>query len=206
VKRRGHGFGLFPTGALVALSLWTLSCSCRRDEGAPAGGAASAEAPRALATSWQKPRKALLEVGDEAPDFVALAHTGHQVKLSDFLARPSIVYFYPRDRTPGCAAEAQGIRDAWLSLRDRVGMVFGVSTDDNVSHRDFASDLYLPFLLLSDTDEAIARSFGVPVADGRAKRVTFVIGTDRKVTRVFDDVNPEGHVKDLIAALDELAR
>jgi thioredoxin-dependent peroxiredoxin len=183
-----------------------MTLACKGGDGASAGSVPSA-APRAeLPTAWQKPRDTLLTVGELAPDFVALAHTGHRVRLSQFLERPSVVYFYPADKTPGCTAEAQDIRDAWLRLRDRVGMVFGVSTDDAVSHRDFASEHYLPFLLLSDTEHAIARSFGVPIENGRARRVTFVIGTDRKVTRVFDPVSPDGHAEEILASLDDLAR
>ena len=136
---------------------------------------------------------------------MALAHTGHQVRLSQFLNRPSVVYFYPADKTPGCTVEAQSIRDAWLRMRDQVGMVFGVSTDDDVSHRDFATEHDLPFLLLADTDHAIARSFGVPIENGRAKRVTFVIDRNRKITRVFDAVKAEGHAEEILTAVREIA-
>jgi thioredoxin-dependent peroxiredoxin len=181
-----------------------LVAACRGGGGEGAEPAPSAAPVVELPSAWQQPRETLLTVGELAPDFVAIAHTGHRVRLSQFLERPSVVYFYPADRTPGCTAEAQGIRDAWLRFRDRVGMVFGVSTDDNVSHRDFASEHGLPFLLLSDADHAIAASFGVPIVDGRAQRVTFVIGTDRKVTRVFDAVQPEGHAEEILTALDEL--
>jgi peroxiredoxin Q/BCP len=187
-----------PLAAAVVLA------ACKGGGGTSA--APSASAVQELPTDWQKPRDTPLGVGELAPDFVALAHTGHRVRLSQFLERPSVVYFYPADKTPGCTTEAQSIRDAWLKLRDRVGMVFGVSTDDDVSHRDFATEQDLPFLLLADTDQAIARSFGVPIENGRAKRVTFVIDTHRKVTRVFDAVQPEGHAEEILTALAEIPK
>lgn len=173
------------------------------DDARPASSAAVAPP---LETGWQHPRDTLLPVGELAPDFAALAHTGHQVKLSTFLYRPSVVYFYPGAGAASSSTEAEAIRDAWLALRDRVGMVLGVSVDDNVAHRAFASERDLPFLLVSDVDRAIIRSFGVPLEDGRATRVTFVIGTDRKVLRVLRDVRPADHGKALVAALEALSR
>lgn len=193
--------------ALLPFLSLALGAACDSNDAAEApSGAPSAAAVPELTTDWQKPRDSLLETGDEAPNFVALAHTGHQIRLDQFLHRPSVVYFYPADDTPGCTAEAEAIRDAWLRLREKVGMVLGVSTDDNVSHRAFAAKHDLPFLLVSDVDHAIARSFGVPIEDGRAARVSFVIDTDRKVTRVFDSVKPEGHAAELEAAVDEISK
>jgi peroxiredoxin Q/BCP len=187
--------------ASLLAAVLTLACKEEPAEEATPAAASAVEAPP-LSTSWEHPRDTLIGVGEDAPDFVALAHTGHQVRLSSELARPSVVCFFPSDADPATSEELESVRDAWLALRDRVGMVFGVSPDDNVTHRAFAADHDLPFLLLSDVDRAIASSFGVP-ADAR---VTVVVGKDRKVRRVLEKVRPKGHGEELVQLLDELGK
>ena len=114
-----------------------------------------------------------------------------------------VVYFYPKDMTRGCTLQAQELRDNWKAVKATGAHVFGVSTDDNVSHRAFASAEQLPFLLVSDTDQKLSHAFGVPVQNGKAKRVTFVIGPDGVITKVFDDVRPEGSAAELLKVLAE---
>lgn len=191
------------TALIVALTFAALTfVGCKRADvhGSGAAGASSAQVP---STAWAKPRAQLLKVGEEAPDFEAIAHTGFRIRLAQFLDKPAVVYFYPQDASPGCTQEAEGIRDQWLKLRDKASMVFGVSGDSSASHREFATAEELPYLLLSDPDFKIAHAFGVPVTEGRVARVTFIIGKNRKVVRVFDQVNPESHAAELMAALDE---
>lgn len=115
-----------------------------------------------------------------------------------------VLYFYLRDATPGCTAEACAFRDAWDRLQARGAIVLGVSTDDIESHRAFAEEHALPFALLADTDEAIARAYGVPVRLGYAKRMTFLIDAQGILRRVFEDVDPAVHVDEVLAALAEL--
>jgi peroxiredoxin Q/BCP len=156
------------------------------------------------AASAQPARQGLLEPGQPAPDIAATAHTGEAVKLSGFRGRPVVVYFYPKDDTPGCTVEAQELRDESAELQKHQVVVLGVSSDDNESHRAFASKYQLPFLLLPDPDHSIAAAFGVPVSSGRAKRVTFVIGKDGKVARVFPDVTPKGHAAEILQVVSSL--
>jgi peroxiredoxin Q/BCP len=146
----------------------------------------------------------LLAEGDALPDIAAMAHTGQAVALREYRGQPLVVYFYPKDDTPGCTLEAQGMRDAWGELRERGAMVFGVSADDRDSHLAFAQKHELPFLLLVDTKHELANAFGVPVRDGRAARITFVIDAAGKVRKVFEEVRPEGHATEVLAALGSL--
>lgn len=135
------------------------------------------------------------------PAISATAHNGESVKLDGFEGRPVVVYFYPKDGTPGCTVEAQGIRDEWEALKQTNAVVIGVSTDDAASHKAFAEKHSLPFLLLPDPDGEIAKGFGVPLKLGFAKRVTFVIDRHGKVAKVFSDVQPKGHAQEILAAL-----
>ena len=145
----------------------------------------------------------MLAAGDVAPDFEGIAHTGMRVRLSAFTDRPVVVLFYPGDRDPASVTEAREFRDSWLRFNGAIGMIFGVSPDDRVLHKDFATGEELPFLLVSDANGAIARAFGVPSPNGVSKRVTFVVGKDLKVLKVFPDVVAEGHaaqVREAVAA------
>lgn len=189
--------------ALSALAL--LGCDDDKPAAAPAAGASGAAPAQAAARAPEAREPGdLLEVGDDMPDVEAVAHTGQKVRLSQYQGNPVVVYFYPKDDTPGCTHQAEEIRDNWVSLKKTNVVVLGVSMDDNVSHRAFASKLELPFLLLSDTKGTLARAFGVPIQNGRAKRVTFVIDKQGKVAKVFPEVNPEGSADEVAAALTEL--
>ncbi|HEX3598261.1 MAG TPA: redoxin domain-containing protein [Polyangiaceae bacterium] len=193
--------GRFTTCAGIALS--TLIACHGSHEAGTTGGAPSGEAPTAapLDTSWQRNSARLLAAGDTAPDFEGIAHTGMRVRLSAFAERPVIVLFYPGDRDPASVTELREFREAWLRFGDEIGMVIGVSPDDRILHKDFATGEQLPFLLVSDTSGAIARAFGVPVENNALKRTTFVVGKGLKVQQVFADVAAEGHAAQLLAAL-----
>lgn len=146
----------------------------------------------------------LLQVGDVAPNFSAIAHTGARITLSQYRGKPIVLYFYPKDKSPGCTIEADAFRDDWHKLRAMHAVVLGVSADDDVSHRAFASTENLPFLLVPDPTHRIAHLFGVPVKRGYEKRVTFIIDKTGKIAKVFPNVNPKQHVAQVLAALKAL--
>jgi thioredoxin-dependent peroxiredoxin len=146
----------------------------------------------------------LVKEGSVAPAFDVVAHNGERVTLAALKGKPVVLYFYPKDDTPGCTKEACEFRDVW-SLFQRAGAtVLGVSTDDSQSHVKFAEKYHLPFLLLPDPDGSIAKAYGVPLRLGTAKRVTFLIDAQGKVAKVFPDVTPKGHAEQILAALDDL--
>ena len=140
----------------------------------------------------------LLPVGAPAPDFTVAAHDGETVQLSKLRGRYVVLYFYPRDDTPGCTKEACEFRDAWGDLTKAGVAVFGVSTQDVASHQAFAQKYNLPFPLLPDGDGAIAGKYHVRVFLGMAKRVTYLIGPDGRIAYVWPSVKPVGHAADIL--------
>ncbi len=146
----------------------------------------------------------LLAVGSDIPDLSAPAQDGKVVHLRELKGKPVIVYFYPKDDTPGCTIEAKGIRDQYKELNSRA-IVLGVSADSLGSHKAFADKYDLPFQLLDDSSHALSTAFGVPVSSGHTQRVTFVIDAAGKVRKVFPKVNPDGHAAELLEALKGLS-
>lgn len=140
--------------------------------------------------------------GAPAPDVTFPVHTGEQLRLASLRGKPVVVYFYPKDDTPGCTVEAQEIRDLHTELQKTGAVIIGVSTDGRDSHRAFAEKHALPFLLASDESGELARAFGVPLKNGRASRVSFVIGADGKIKRAFPQVSPKGHASELLSAIN----
>ena len=149
-----------------------------------------------------------LEPGSKAPDFTLVAHDGTKVKLSSFRGRPVVLYFYPKDDTPGCTREACGFRDAKGKLAKHDAVVLGVSPDGPESHAKFRTKFRLPFTLLCDVDHAVAEKFGAwreknmygKKSMGIA-RSTFVIDGDGRVAAVFKAVKVDGHAEQVLAAL-----
>jgi peroxiredoxin Q/BCP len=184
------------TIAIVALSSVLAFCN-KSEERAGNPSATTAAKP-------STPSAGLLESGADAPAIEAVAHDGTTVKLADYKGKPVVVYFYPKDDTPGCTVQAQSFRDDWGDLSKRGVVVLGVSTDDNSSHKAFAEKYELPFKLLPDTERKIAGAFGVPVVNGHAKRVTFLIDKQGKIARVFPEVTPKGHADEVLAAVAAL--
>lgn len=170
--------------------------ACNQTEPAPATTPSGSIAPATLNAG-----PSLLSVGAPAPELSVAAHNGEKVSLAALRGKPVVVYFYPKDNTPGCTVEAQEIRDLWKEISGTGAVVIGVSTDDHDSHQKFAQEHALPFLLVADPSGAVARSFGVPVVNGRARRVTFVIDKDGKIAKVFPDVKPKGHGAEILDAL-----
>ncbi|MCW5557474.1 MAG: thioredoxin-dependent thiol peroxidase [Verrucomicrobiae bacterium] len=151
-----------------------------------------------------------LKPGDPAPGFTALATDGSQVSLSDFTGKPVVLYFYPKDDTPGCTKEACGFRDVYRQIHKLGAVVLGVSVDSERAHRKFTEKFQLPFLLLADTDHRIVSAYGVwgeKAFMGRkyfgTHRVTFLIGPDGRIARIWSKVKPEEHAAEVLAALKE---
>jgi thioredoxin-dependent peroxiredoxin len=161
----------------------------------PTGAAGSA----ASAPVAAKPASALT-VGDAAPAVTFALQDGKSVTLASLAGKNVAVYFYPKDETPGCTIEAQGIRDNWEALKAAGVVVIGVSTQDAASHKAFIEKEKLPYDLAVDNDEKLAKAFGVPVRMGFASRQTFLIGPDGKLKKVWRDVTPSGHAAEIIAA------
>ncbi|MDZ8027326.1 MAG: peroxiredoxin [Nostoc sp. DedQUE01] len=141
-----------------------------------------------------------LAVGTDAPAFTAKDTNGNTVSLSDFAGKTVVLYFYPKDDTPGCTKQACSFRDAQAKYQGKDVVVLGVSADDEVSHQAFTQKYNLNFPLLADTDKSLIKAFDVD-GGGYAKRVTYVIGPDGKITHVDASVNTTTHAEDVLAAL-----
>jgi thioredoxin-dependent peroxiredoxin len=144
----------------------------------------------------------LLPIGAQAPDVVGVGNGGKQTRLSDVRGSLSVVYFYPKDETPGCTHEACAFRDAFSKYETRHVVIFGVSRDSEESHREFRDTHKLPFPLVADEDGSIAQAYGVPSTFRMAERVTFLIGADGKVAKVWQNVDPGVHNDEVLAAID----
>lgn len=144
----------------------------------------------------------LLTIGAPAPDFTATAHTGDKISLSKLKGKNVVLYWYPKDDTSGCTKEACSFRDSWARLQQASVVVLGVSTDGNDSHKAFAGKHKLPFPLLPDEQGEIAKKYGVPVVNGKARRITYLIGKDGRVKQVWPKVTPEGHAGEILSAVE----
>jgi len=147
--------------------------------------------------------------GEKAPLFKAPASNGKIISLKDYLGKKNVVlYFYPKDDTPGCTVEACGFRDKIKLIEAKEAVVLGVSPDNISSHEKFINKFKLPFLLLSDKDKRICKAYGVWVKKnmyGRqymgVARTTFIIGKDGKVKRLYPKVKPEVHSDEIVSFL-----
>jgi thioredoxin-dependent peroxiredoxin len=150
----------------------------------------------------------VLREGDPAPDFTLTSDRGEAVTLSSLRGKPVVLYFYPKDDTPGCTTQACGIRDAYGEFERAGAIVLGVSPDDESSHVKFRNKYELPFTLLADEDHAVAEQYGVwgeKKYMGKSymgiNRSTFVIDADGNVKKAMRDVKPATHADDVLAAL-----
>lgn len=145
-----------------------------------------------------------LKVGDTVPHFSGIDSNGNAFDTQDYFGKKwLVVYFYPKDDTPGCTTQACSFRDAYQDFTDLGAEVIGVSSDGVTSHVKFQSKFQLPFILLADTKKSIRRLFGVPndllgFVEGRA---TYVIGLDQKVHYIFDSISGSGHMERALAFL-----
>jgi thioredoxin-dependent peroxiredoxin len=145
-----------------------------------------------------------LTVGSQAPDFQASTTSGQNIHISDFRGKKVVLYFYPKDDTPGCTVEGCGFRDAYQRIRAMGAEIIGVSTDGVDSHKSFTTKYNLPFPLVADVDGKIAELYGVYNEKWKmARRVTFIIDEEGKIAKVFDPVKPDVHPKEVF---DELKR
>lgn len=144
-----------------------------------------------------------LAMGDRVPALSANDHRGEAVELRAMSGRTFVVYFYPRDGTPGCTKEACAFRDAWARYQQAGVDVIGVSTDSVASHREFATTHELPFSLISDREQRWSNAFGVRSTLGMTARVSFLVGPDGRIARVYPDVDPGVHAREI---LDDAAK
>jgi peroxiredoxin Q/BCP len=152
--------------------------------------------------------KGKLQVGDQAPNFTLPSSTGTNVSLSDFLGTTAVVlYFYPKDDTPGCTAEACSFRDNYEVFKEAGAEVIGVSADSEESHQQFSTKYKLPFVLLSDTDGSLRKSYGVSATFGVLPgRVTYVIDKQGVVRHIFSSAfAPQKHIDEALKTIRALA-
>jgi len=148
-----------------------------------------------------------LNEGDKAPDFNGIDQDGNQVSLSDFSGKKLILFFYPKDNTPGCTAEACNLRDNYADLKAQGYELLGVSPDSEASHQKFISKHELPFPLLADTEKTVLKAYGVW---GKKKmygrefdgvfRTTFVINQEGVIAQVFKKVKTKDHSQQILSA------
>ena len=154
----------------------------------------------------------MISQGDQAPEFTLESDAGEQVSLSGLRGKPVVLYFYPKDDTPGCTAQACGIRDSYTAFEQAGAIVLGVSPDSVKKHVKFKDKYDLPFTLLADPEHELAESYGVwgeKKFMGKSymgvSRTTFVIGPEGTIVKVFEDVKPLTHADDVLAALGAAA-
>jgi thioredoxin-dependent peroxiredoxin len=150
----------------------------------------------------------VVDEGQEAPDFELTSDSGELVRLSQFRGKSVVLYFYPRDDTPGCTTQACGIRDNYADFAERDAVVLGVSPDRESSHVKFKRRYGLPFTLLADPEHEVAEQYGVWVEKkymGRTymgiERSTFVIDSEGRIAKIMRRVKPDTHVEKVLAAL-----
>ena len=150
----------------------------------------------------------MVSEGEQAPDFTATADAGERVSLSDFRGKPVVLYFYPRDDTPGCTTQACGIRDAYAEFERAGAVVLGVSPDSEKKHVKFKEKYNLPFTLLADPEHEVAERYGtwgekryMGKTYWGVQRATFLIAPDGTVAKVWPKVKPDTHADDVLAAL-----
>ncbi len=173
--------------ALLLAPLLALLSAC--GSGTSGGAAASSTMPA---------------VGSAAPEIMLQDQTGRVRTLSEHRGHPVVVYFYPRDATPGCTREACAFRDAWERLQATGTVVLGISSDDVPSHVSFHDEQHLPFDLLSDPENTAAGAYGVPVHVGIESRVSFLVDREGHIANVWPDVDPAVHCDEVLAAIAAL--
>ena len=164
---------------------------------APAPAAMTAAAPTSTSAAAM-PASGDLAVGKPPPDFTAKDQAGKELKLSALKGKPVVVYFYPKDETPGCTKEACAFRNAWKDIDKKGVVLIGISLDSADSHKAFAKHHQLPFHLVSDESGTIAKSFGVPNSGGYLGRQSFVVGTDGNLKKIYREVDVTKHASEIL--------
>lgn len=154
------------------------------------------------------PETLVLKAGDKAPEFEALTTTGEKIRLAELRGKNVVLYFYPKDDTPGCTKEACGFRDNYAAVSAKNAVLLGVSPDSVKKHQKFTEKFSLPFPLLADEDKSIAQAYGVwgqKSFMGRkymgVHRVTFLIGPDGKIAKIWPSVKPDEHAAEVLKEL-----
>ena len=186
-----------PLLTVVSCALVLASAACEHPGDAPPAPAATAP-PAAVASAPPASASGGISVGAPPPDFTKTAQNGSVVHLFALKGKPAVVYFYPKDETAGCTKEACSFRDAWDALSKKGVVLIGVSADPEESHKAFAQNHQLPFLLVSDPDGQIAASFGVPFQGGHSARQSFVIGADGLVKKIYRTVDVTVHAQEIL--------
>ena len=190
-------------GRAAPVALWLTAC----DRSEPSAETeSSAEAPALPPEKEHLPvADHLLRAGETAPNFPAMFHTGQRAELDEFLKQPVVVVFGPEASSAPLISHLHGLRDFWLSINTRIGMLMVVTMGDNVALRALAANEELPFPLVADVDLKITRAFGVPIEQGRPSLVTFVVGPERTIHSVLTEHTAREHVGLLTRVLDEMA-
>jgi peroxiredoxin Q/BCP len=200
---------------LFGLAPFVLVAACSKPDAPPPASAGTAlppsSAPVALpsASAAAAPAPAQGEtpstvasddplLGKTAPDFTAKTQDGKTIHLAALQGKKVVLYFYPKDETPGCTAEACSFRDSFADIEKTGAVLIGVSMDNLDSHKEFTDHFKLPFPLVSDADGAIAKAYAVPVTGGYTARQTFVIGKDGKVMKVYRKVSVPAHAAEIL--------
>lgn len=145
----------------------------------------------------------MLKINTKAPDFKAFDQNNNLHQLSDYLGKWFLLYFYPRDNTPGCTVEACAIRDSYDDFKKLKAQVLGVSTNSITSHEKFATKFSLPFPLLADTEKKIVEDYE---ASGLFKRVSYLISPEGKIAKAYEKVKPQEHAAEVIKDLEMLTK
>jgi len=145
-----------------------------------------------------------LNVGSQAPDFDSVDQDGNRVRLSDFQGKTIVLYFYPKDNTPGCTAEACSFRDDMELIAEAGIKVLGVSADGVDSHKKFERKYGLNFTLVADPQKKIIDAYGVGGSFGTARRVTFLIDHEGKIRHIWPKVSPKGHSAEVLEKVKEI--
>jgi peroxiredoxin Q/BCP len=182
---------------ILSLSALIFGAAACGGSGSTSASAESSGAPAAApgAASAERP----LRPGDPAPALPLKLQDGKEIKLADLKGKYVLVYFYPKDDTPGCTVEAKDIKDHWEKLEAAGIEVYGVSTQDAASHQAFIDKHQLPFPLVVDESGAVAAAFRVPVTNGYAKRQSFLIDKDGSIKQVWLNVQPAEHAEAVLA-------
>jgi peroxiredoxin Q/BCP len=146
------------------------------------------------------------QVGQKAPGVTLPSQDGSKVSLDDYHGQWVVLYFYPKDNTPGCTIEAHNFQRDLGKYQEKHAVILGVSVDSSESHQDFCTKQSLTFKLLADTDKKVVAEYGSLSLLGYASRNTFLIDPEGKIAKVWTGVKPSGHSEEVLAALDELQR
>ena len=152
--------------------------------------------------------KNMIKENSKAPNFSLPASDGKTISLKDLLGKNVVIYFYPKDDTPGCAVQACGFRDSFKDIKKLGAVILGVSPDNAASHEKFIKKFNLPFILLSDTDKKMCQDYGVWVEKSMygkkymgVARTTFIINKEGNIAKIFEKVKPEGHNQQVLEYL-----